>query len=74
MLHWLWVILIGLVIDAIAKLVMPGKDPGGIVVSSRELSAKERYELACRVAFCAYSSASAALRVSSNAVPGVCIA
>ena len=25
----IWVILIGLVIGAIAKLVMPGKDPGG---------------------------------------------
>jgi uncharacterized membrane protein YeaQ/YmgE (transglycosylase-associated protein family) len=33
MLHWLWVILIGLVIGAIAKLVMPGKDPGGIIVT-----------------------------------------
>src|SRR5439155_26837164 len=33
MLHWIWVILIGLVIGAIAKLVMPGKDPGGIIVT-----------------------------------------
>ena len=30
MLHWIWVILIGLVIGAIAKLVMPGKDPAGL--------------------------------------------
>jgi len=27
--HWLEVVLIGLVIGAIAKLVMPGKDPVG---------------------------------------------
>lgn len=27
MLHWLWVVLIGLVIGALAKLIMPGKDP-----------------------------------------------
>jgi uncharacterized membrane protein YeaQ/YmgE (transglycosylase-associated protein family) len=33
MLHWLWVILIGLLIGAIAKLAMPGKDPGGIIVT-----------------------------------------
>jgi uncharacterized membrane protein YeaQ/YmgE (transglycosylase-associated protein family) len=31
--HWLWVILIGLVVGAVAKLVMPGKDPGGFVVT-----------------------------------------
>src|SRR5437763_8780465 len=33
MLHWIWVIVIGLVIGAVAKLVMPGKDPGGIIVT-----------------------------------------
>lgn len=33
MLHWLWVILIGLVVGAVAKLIMPGKDPGGIIVT-----------------------------------------
>jgi uncharacterized membrane protein YeaQ/YmgE (transglycosylase-associated protein family) len=33
MLHWIWVILIGLVIGVVAKLVMPGKDPGGIIVT-----------------------------------------
>ena len=33
MLHWLWVILIGLVIGAVAKLIMPGKDPGGFLVT-----------------------------------------
>lgn len=29
----LWMILLGLVAGAIAKLLMPGKDPGGIVVT-----------------------------------------
>jgi uncharacterized membrane protein YeaQ/YmgE (transglycosylase-associated protein family) len=29
----LWVILLGLIVGAIAKLIMPGKDPGGIVVT-----------------------------------------
>ena len=31
--HWLWVLLIGLVIGAVAKFLMPGKDPGGFVVT-----------------------------------------
>jgi uncharacterized membrane protein YeaQ/YmgE (transglycosylase-associated protein family) len=31
--HWLWVILIGLVIGAVAKLLMPGKDPGGFIIT-----------------------------------------
>lgn len=31
--HWLWVLLIGLVIGAVAKLLMPGKDPGGFIVT-----------------------------------------
>ncbi len=31
--HWLWVILIGLVIGAVAKLLMPGRDPGGFIVT-----------------------------------------
>jgi uncharacterized membrane protein YeaQ/YmgE (transglycosylase-associated protein family) len=34
MLHWLWVVLIGLVVGALAKLVMPGKDPGGWIVTA----------------------------------------
>lgn len=29
----LWMCLIGLVAGAIAKLIMPGKDPGGIIVT-----------------------------------------
>jgi len=33
MLHLLWVIIIGLVAGTIAKLLMPGKDPGGFIVT-----------------------------------------
>ena len=33
MLHWLWVAIIGLIIGALAKLIMPGKDPGGIFIT-----------------------------------------
>jgi uncharacterized membrane protein YeaQ/YmgE (transglycosylase-associated protein family) len=33
MLHWLWMAIIGLIIGALAKLIMPGKDPGGIFVT-----------------------------------------
>lgn len=32
--HILWALIIGLVIGAVAKLLMPGKDPGGIVITS----------------------------------------
>ena len=32
--NWLWVIVIGLVIGALAKLLMPGKDPGGFIVTT----------------------------------------
>ena len=31
--HLLWTLIIGLVIGAVAKLIMPGKDPGGIIVT-----------------------------------------
>ena len=31
--HLLWTLLIGLVIGAVAKLLMPGKDPGGFIVT-----------------------------------------
>ena len=34
MLHWLWVVLIGLVIGIVAKLIMPGKDPGGFIITA----------------------------------------
>ncbi|MFL5538643.1 MAG: GlsB/YeaQ/YmgE family stress response membrane protein, partial [Longimicrobiaceae bacterium] len=31
--HILWMIIIGLVAGAIAKAIMPGRDPGGIIVT-----------------------------------------
>jgi uncharacterized membrane protein YeaQ/YmgE (transglycosylase-associated protein family) len=31
--HILWTILIGLVAGAIAKLIMSGKDPGGLIIT-----------------------------------------
>lgn len=31
--HVLWMILVGLIVGAIAKLIMPGRDPGGIIVT-----------------------------------------
>jgi uncharacterized membrane protein YeaQ/YmgE (transglycosylase-associated protein family) len=33
MLHLLWTALIGLIVGAIAKLIMPGRDPGGIWIT-----------------------------------------
>ena len=33
MLHWLWMAIIGLIIGALAKLIMPGKDAGGIFIT-----------------------------------------
>jgi uncharacterized membrane protein YeaQ/YmgE (transglycosylase-associated protein family) len=33
MLSILWTLVVGLVVGAIAKLLMPGKDPGGIIVT-----------------------------------------
>ena len=29
----IWMVIIGLIAGAIAKLIMPGKDPGGIIVT-----------------------------------------
>ena len=29
----LWTLIIGLVVGAIAKLIMPGKDPGGFIIT-----------------------------------------
>jgi len=31
--HILWMLIVGLVIGALAKLVMPGKDPGGVLIT-----------------------------------------
>ena len=33
MLHLLWEAFIGIIVGAVAKLLMPGKDPGGIIVT-----------------------------------------
>jgi uncharacterized membrane protein YeaQ/YmgE (transglycosylase-associated protein family) len=29
----LWTIIVGLIVGAIAKLIMPGRDPGGIIIT-----------------------------------------
>jgi uncharacterized membrane protein YeaQ/YmgE (transglycosylase-associated protein family) len=31
--HILWTLIIGLVVGAIAKLLMPGRDPGGFIIT-----------------------------------------
>jgi uncharacterized membrane protein YeaQ/YmgE (transglycosylase-associated protein family) len=31
--HLLWTLIIGLIVGALAKLIMPGKDPGGIIIT-----------------------------------------
>ena len=33
MLHLIYVAIIGLIVGALAKLIMPGKDPGGIFIT-----------------------------------------
>ena len=33
MLHWLWVFLIGLVIGMLAKLITPGREPSGCIIT-----------------------------------------
>ena len=33
MFHLIWVLIIGLVVGALAKLIMPGKEPGGIIIT-----------------------------------------
>jgi len=30
---FLWMVIVGLVIGALAKLIMPGRDPGGIIIT-----------------------------------------
>ncbi len=32
--HLLWTLIVGLVVGAIAKLLMPGKDPGGCIITT----------------------------------------
>jgi uncharacterized membrane protein YeaQ/YmgE (transglycosylase-associated protein family) len=31
---FLWMVIVGLIVGALAKLVMPGKDPGGIIITA----------------------------------------
>ena len=31
--HIIWMLIVGLVVGALAKLIMPGRDPGGIIVT-----------------------------------------
>jgi len=31
--EFLWMIFIGLIVGAVAKLIMPGRDPGGIIIT-----------------------------------------
>jgi uncharacterized membrane protein YeaQ/YmgE (transglycosylase-associated protein family) len=31
--HIIWILLIGLIVGALAKLVMPGRDPGGAIIT-----------------------------------------
>jgi uncharacterized membrane protein YeaQ/YmgE (transglycosylase-associated protein family) len=31
--HVLWTLIIGLIVGAVAKLLMPGKDPGGFIMT-----------------------------------------
>jgi len=33
MFHLLWIAIIGLIVGAVAKLLMPGRDPGGIWIT-----------------------------------------
>lgn len=33
MFHLIWILIVGLIVGALAKLVMPGRDPGGIIVT-----------------------------------------
>lgn len=32
--HFLWTLIIGLVIGAVAKLLTPGRDPGGFIITT----------------------------------------
>jgi uncharacterized membrane protein YeaQ/YmgE (transglycosylase-associated protein family) len=32
--HIIWSLIIGLIVGAVAKLLMPGKDPGGVIVTA----------------------------------------
>ena len=31
--HIIWTLIVGLIVGAIAKLLMPGRDPGGFIIT-----------------------------------------
>jgi uncharacterized membrane protein YeaQ/YmgE (transglycosylase-associated protein family) len=31
--HFIWMLIVGLVVGALAKLIVPGRDPGGIIIT-----------------------------------------
>jgi uncharacterized membrane protein YeaQ/YmgE (transglycosylase-associated protein family) len=31
--HYVWIVIVGLVVGALAKLFMPGRDPGGFIIT-----------------------------------------
>jgi uncharacterized membrane protein YeaQ/YmgE (transglycosylase-associated protein family) len=31
--HIIWILVVGLIVGAIAKLLMPGRDPGGVIIT-----------------------------------------
>jgi uncharacterized membrane protein YeaQ/YmgE (transglycosylase-associated protein family) len=31
--HFIWMLIVGLIVGALAKLIVPGRDPGGIIVT-----------------------------------------
>lgn len=31
--HFIWMLIVGLIVGALAKLLVPGRDPGGIIVT-----------------------------------------
>jgi uncharacterized membrane protein YeaQ/YmgE (transglycosylase-associated protein family) len=31
--HIIWALIVGLIVGALAKLIMPGKDPGGLLMT-----------------------------------------
>ncbi len=32
--HWIWLFVIGLLVGIVAKFLMPGKDPGGFIITA----------------------------------------
>lgn len=32
--HWIWLFVIGLVVGIVAKALMPGRDPGGFIITA----------------------------------------